>query len=127
VRDHTGQHVRTDAGPRSRAALGAICGALLRHRGGDLVADVLGGSIDAFGLLPGVGRIGEVSVVSPEDRPIPSGLGPVGLPRAIGLGGEFGDAPHAGASTGPQLRVLIAGASSTIDWAGAHRAIDNSQ
>ena len=106
VRQHVGKQVPGHGLPVALRVGGGFAG---RHDGGDLVGDVLAGGLDVPGRVPGVGRIGEVGVVRPEDRPHHRVTGPVDLPPAAGVGGQLGRAPDAEPDAGPQQRVLVEG------------------
>jgi hypothetical protein len=56
---------------------------VMRHHGGDLLADVPGRGAGVLGRVPGVGRVGEVGVAGPEDEPHHRVPGPVDLPPAV--------------------------------------------
>src|SRR5580700_9881408 len=106
--DHVGQYVGVQFGGHGLpVAAGVGGGAAGRRHGGDLPGEIVAGGLDVFGGVPGVGRVGEVGVVRPEDRPHHRVPGPVDLPPAVGVGGQFGGGPHAGPGPGPQDRVGV--------------------
>jgi len=106
--DHVGQHVREQPpGHRLAVARGVAGSPGRRHHGGDLRADVPGRAVDVLGRVPGVGGVGEVSVVRPEDRPHHRVASAVDLPPAARVSGELRRAPDADAGTGLEHRMPV--------------------
>jgi len=104
----------TVPGLRSRRSPAGRLSPGRRYDGGNLLADVLAHGREVSRRMAGVGGVGEISVVRPEDRPHHGMARAVNLPPAAGVGGEFRGTPDTDAGPGVEVACWWE-TSSTID------------